>query len=83
MKFRPVEGEFIHADKFSEVDDAANSRFFPIVWRAPLELLQDHTIELLKGGFYPPPPLSSLTHCNFRAKNNRLLALEDTKALFT
>jgi len=48
MKFRPVEGESIHADKWTDIHDAANSCFLPIVWQTSLELLQYHTIELLK-----------------------------------
>jgi len=83
MKFRPVEGESIHADKWTDRHDAASSCFLPIVWRTSLELLQYHTIELLKRGFYPPVPLSSLIHCHFPAKNNRLLVLKDIKTLFT
>ena len=59
MKFRPVEGEFIHADKWTELQDEANSGFLLIVRRKRLELLRDHAIEPLESGFHPPAPLSS------------------------
>jgi hypothetical protein len=59
MKFRPVEGEFIHADKWKELQDEANSGFLLIVRRKRLELLRDHAIEPLESGFHPPAPLSS------------------------
>jgi len=83
MKFRPVEDESFHEDKWTDIHDAANSCFLPNVWRTSLELLQSHTIELLKRGFCPPAPLISLIHCYSPAKNNRLVVLKDIKVLFT